>query len=597
MIWLRGMKGYLLVALLSSLMVASLAIAEGENDDQAPTAENLWKAEQAGDLQKAEAIRTILEREAAKSWRSPSYDEIPIENPRLTPPLKDGSSYKLFKWGTDATIAQGPTSNGISVDYDASGNIYAVRCTTYSGTANARVNVYKSANEGATWSYLCGFLASGGSFSFSYPVIVTGTVGTPDKLYIFYRKSTNNGDIAVARYTQTGTWEGFFNIKADTDTISYFSACCNLGSGSRLMVAYQLDKIGDSTPNLYTIVSSDYGETWGGSAYISSDGSHPDIAYGSGGYTFLTYVKTAEADDEIHFGRSTSYCASGSWGYFEALTADAWDDDYPKVGALHTSPSATPYVWVAYNHDYAGTGNIDLRFAYSSDGGNNWTKSRILAAATNYYEMACDLWVGRNTNYTYVNACFLAYRGVSYFQRWYDIYWVYLNTADPDSCRGRQIVNDNWGAYDEDGRTVCQGTYGDIDFGWSGVAYAGNTLDFNYQGLYFDHRQWTDVEDDITDEEAARAFALHDNYPNPFNPETRIRYSVGGNGRAPVVLKVYNVLGQAVKTLVDEPKTRGSYEVVWDGRDQNGDEVASGVYFYKLEADDFVQTKKMVLVR
>ncbi len=594
---LRSKKVCLLLTVLCCLAVASLAIAGSQDDDRAPTAENLWKAEQAGDLQKAEAIRTILEQEAAKSWRSPSYDEVSIDNPRVTPPLKDGSSYRLFKWGNDATIAPGTVSGGISVDYDASGNLYAVRCTTWAGVANARVHVYKSVNEGASWSWLCGFYASGGSFTYSYPVIVTGTAGTPDKLYIFYVKSTGNGDIAVARFTQTGSFEGFFDVKADADTITYLSACGNIGAGSRLMVAYQREKTGDSTPDVYTITSTNYGETWSNNVWITSDGTHPDIAYGSGGYVFLTYESTFQADDEIQFGRSTNYCVSGSWGYFEALTADGYDDNYPKIGALHTSPAATPYVWVAYNHDYAGSGNIDLRFAYSSDGGLNWTKNRVLANAANYNEMASDLWVGRNTGFTYVNVCFLAYRGVSYLQRWYDIYWGYLNTANPDSCKGREIISDNWGAWDEDGRKVCQGTYGNIAQYWSGVVYAGHTLDFNYQGLYFDHRQWTDVEDEITEEDVTREFSLYDNYPNPFNPETKIRYSIENGKAAPVVLRVYNLLGQTVRTLVDEPKESGNYEVVWDGRNQNGDEVASGVYFYKLEAGDFIQTKKMVLVR
>ena len=69
--------------------------------------------------------------------------------------------------------------------------------------------------------------------------------------------------------------------------------------------------------------------------------------------------------------------------------------------------------------------------------------------------------------------------------------------------------------------------------------------------------------------------------------------------RSPVhtTLKIYNVLGQLVKTLVDEPKERGTYEVIWDGKDENGNEVASGVYFYRLQTEDFTQTKKMVLMK
>ncbi len=589
----------LLLAAFFCLMIVSGAIAAGEDDDQAPTAENLWRAEQAGDLQKADGIRAIIEQESKKSWRSPSYTEVPMDQPGVSPPFRDDSSYRLFNWGNDATITGGSVSNGISTDYDASGNLYAVRCTTYAGTANALVRVYKSTNEGATWSYLCGFYASGGSFSYSYPVILTGTSGSPDKLYIFYRRSSNNGSIGVARYTQSGSNEGFFNIKYDSDTVSYFSACADYGLGSYLIVAYQRNPAASSTPDVYTIVSTDYGETWGGQAYITTDGSNPDIAYGRGGYVFLVYEKTGGTDDEIAFGRSTNYCASGSWEYFQNLTSDSWDDNYPKVAALHTTPQATPYVWVAYNHDYAGTGNLDLRFAYSTNGGADWTKNQYLASASNYDERACDLWVGRNAGYYYVNICYLKNRYASFLDQDNDIYWGYSNTSHPGEWTISQI-SDYWGANNDDGRKVCQGTYGSMESGggWSAVIYAGkNFLYGNYYNLYYDHRQWTDVEDQVSDEASPGEFSLSDNYPNPFNPETRIRYTVGNRQTRPVSLKVYNVLGRLVKTLVNEPKEPGTYEVVWNGKDESGDQVASGVYFYKLDAQDYSQTKKMVLIR
>ncbi len=599
MIRLKGKKGYLLLTLFCCLMAASLAMAEGENGDRAPTEENLWKAQQAGDIQEVEAIRAEMDKEAAKFWRTPCYDEVAVGDFRVTPPLRDESFQKPFMWGNDVTIAPGTVSNGISVDYGSSGILYAVRCTTYAGVSNARVNVYKSTNEGESWSWLCGFYSSGGAFTYSCPVVLTGTWGTPDKLYIFCLASTNNGDIRLARCSQSGTQMKFFSVKVDSDTIEYFSACGNLGSGSRLMVAYQRQQSTYSYPSVYTTVSSDSGETWGGTAYITSDGSHPDIAYGSSGYTFLTYEKTSGTNDEIYFGRSTSYCASGTWGYFEQLTEDSWDDNYPKVAALHTSPSASPYVWVGYNHDYAGTGNLDLRFAYSTDGGNNWTKNQYLASSSSYDERACDLWVGRNTGYYYVNICYLKNRYASILDQNNDIYWGYSNTSHPDQWTISQI-SDSWGANNDDGRRVCQGTYGSLESGggWSAVVYAGKSLlSGNYYNLYYDQRQWTDVEDQVSDETSPDGFSLSDNYPNPFNPETMIRYSVDNSQAKPVVLRVYNVLGQMVRTLVNEQKARGSYEVTWDGRDQNGDEVASGVYFYKLEAGDFVQTKKMVLVR
>lgn len=102
---------------------------------------------------------------------------------------------------------------------------------------------------------------------------------------------------------------------------------------------------------------------------------------------------------------------------------------------------------------------------------------------------------------------------------------------------------------------------------------------------------------DVTDRggELPTTFALDQNYPNPFNPTTIINFDIPRNSK--VNLTIYNVLGQAVKTLVDKELTAGKYQADWDATSDAGNKVASGVYFYKIEAGDFVQTKKMMLLR
>ncbi len=85
-------------------------------------------------------------------------------------------------------------------------------------------------------------------------------------------------------------------------------------------------------------------------------------------------------------------------------------------------------------------------------------------------------------------------------------------------------------------------------------------------------------------------YTLDQNYPNPFNPTTQIRYSIPKT--ALVSIKVYDILGKEVATLVNEAKSPGDYKVEF-----NGNSLASGIYFYRLQAGDFVQTKKMILLR
>ena len=92
-----------------------------------------------------------------------------------------------------------------------------------------------------------------------------------------------------------------------------------------------------------------------------------------------------------------------------------------------------------------------------------------------------------------------------------------------------------------------------------------------------------------------KTYQLFQNYPNPFNPETQIRYDLPVSGH--VKLTIFNILGQKVKVLVDEIQGAGHKSVIWDGKDDHGREVASGIYFYKIGAENFQKTKKMVLLK
>jgi flagellar hook assembly protein FlgD len=91
------------------------------------------------------------------------------------------------------------------------------------------------------------------------------------------------------------------------------------------------------------------------------------------------------------------------------------------------------------------------------------------------------------------------------------------------------------------------------------------------------------------------AFALYQNYPNPFNPETVIKYALPEDCQ--VELTIYNILGQKVKAMVDEFQSAGFRMVHWDGRDDKGNQLASGVYFCKITAGKYVDVKKMTVLR
>ncbi|NWG29480.1 MAG: T9SS type A sorting domain-containing protein [Ignavibacteriaceae bacterium] len=113
----------------------------------------------------------------------------------------------------------------------------------------------------------------------------------------------------------------------------------------------------------------------------------------------------------------------------------------------------------------------------------------------------------------------------------------------------------------------------------------------------FEYSNEIEVEVDFTPQK----FVLYQNYPNPFNPSTTIKYKIPNvethrdASLQMVILKVYDVLGNEVATLVNEEKQPGVYEVQFSVGQDSSPDIASGIYFYTLRVEDFVQTKKMIL--
>ena len=105
------------------------------------------------------------------------------------------------------------------------------------------------------------------------------------------------------------------------------------------------------------------------------------------------------------------------------------------------------------------------------------------------------------------------------------------------------------------------------------------------------------VSTDVTTDDSQRLptkFALHPNYPNPFNPDTWIAYDVPEVSQ--VRISIYNRLGQKVRTLIDETKPAGRFQIKWNGCDDFGRKVSSGIYFYQIESDKYTATRKMILI-
>ena len=144
----------------------------------------------------------------------------------------------------------------------------------------------------------------------------------------------------------------------------------------------------------------------------------------------------------------------------------------------------------------------------------------------------------------------------------------------------------NWNHYDKIVMIPAVTTLPDNSFNYAYTASIDTALD---------------VEEG-NDQNIVPLIKLLQNYPNPFNSNTVIPFTVNSsplteNGPLLTALRIYNILGQEIRTLVDEEKLPGAYEVSWNGKDNNGIEVASGIYLYKLQAGLHTQVKKMLLVK
>jgi len=120
-----------------------------------------------------------------------------------------------------------------------------------------------------------------------------------------------------------------------------------------------------------------------------------------------------------------------------------------------------------------------------------------------------------------------------------------------------------------------------------------NILIYNYPAGQLPLQNITSIDDN--QQTVPLVYELYQNYPNPFNPITEIRFTLPKSEK--VKLVIYDVLGRKVNQLIDASMSSGRHVALWNGTDDYGNPVASGVYFYRLESKNFTQAKKMILMK
>jgi len=293
------------------------------------------------------------------------------------------------------------------------------------------------------------------------------------------------------------------------------------------------------TYNFNGIMTSQFSQTWDGSQWVNK--RRETYTFDFNGDRILEFVEIWESNQWVNYWRATtSYDSNGNRS---SILSETWDGNQ----------------WIIFNRS---------TFAYDSNGnltsGLNETFDGIQWANSTLYTYTYD----PNDNLT-----------SELLAVWYN-YWMqqsrktYVYNSDGKMVLGysERNLSGNWEA--SDGWFEVHDSFGNIS---SAIA---SIITIFYSKL-------TDISDN---EKVISDYSLAQNYPNPFNPSTTIKYEIPENSS--VILKVYDVLGTEVITLVNQKQPVGNYEVTF-----NANELPSGVYLYRLHTELFSLTKKMLYLK
>jgi hypothetical protein len=531
-------------------------------------------------------------------------------------------------WTFPGVIQPGIFRSDPVLDYDVHGNFYYNSLTD---DPDYFCKVFKSTNGGSSWD--AGVDAHGGDKQW---MTIDKTEG-PGNGHIyafwtsyfstcypgFFTRSTNGG----------GSFENCVTIPDDPSWGTLMVAPNgNLyiggtsGSTYDFTVARSTNAQISGQPvtwDMYTSVNLGGSITYGITPNPGGLGGQTSIAIDTSGgayqgniYLLCSVEPTSGPDPlDVRFARSTN--GGVSWSSSVRVNDDASTSAWQWFGTMSVAPTGRiDVVWLD-TRDNPGSYNSALYYSYSTDAGVTWSQNEKLSDSFNphigwpqqdkmgdYFHMVSDsngaslAWAATFNNeqdvyYSYIAPNIVPVELVS-FTSFVEGNNVTLSwsTATELNNRGFEIERSlnriDWitiGFKEGKGTTTEPQQYSFSD-NLSGVKssrlyYRLKQLDFSGS---FEYSNILEIEI------APTAFSLSQNYPNPFNPSTKIKYSIPQS--SDVVIKVFDILGNEAATLVNEQKTAGSYEIEFDASS-----FPSGVYFYQIKAGNFVQTKRMILIK
>ncbi len=339
------------------------------------------------------------------------------------------------------------------------------------------------------------------------------------------------------------------------------------------------------TNNIRRFGTINGGFTWVQSGFVTSGGAFPTMCMsGTGDTLFMNYYGTPFGSDtstaKIRVARyretSPGYLSSSGFQNLATETVSKKEFITAAYGGI---------VWFFYTH--GTTGNIDIKARGSTDGGTSYSPTYTLPSVPGVDEYWIDARYFTESpggvDFSYYRDSLQSGTPTNNSDKLMSMY-AWLNTpssfSDPE-----QISNHppGWSSANYVPQIVEQLALENYGFVWVGLDAPSNWR------VYYDASNITTSLTNNSNNEPG-SFALYQNFPNPFNPVTNINFDVPKDGY--VTLKVYDILGKEVQTLVSRDLTQGSYTI-----DFNASKLTSGVYLYKLEANGYTDVKKMMLVK
>jgi len=473
----------------------------------------------------------------------------------------------------------GPRSIGDqarSIAVDACGNVYVT------GASESDYAVIKYHPDGDTaWTRrydgVCGIIDS----------FCTDSV---------YSASEYSCAIAVDDYGNVSvTGESYF-LNIDYATLKFDSdgdtAWVRRYDGGVRKSDWAVDIAADDSGNVYVTGTSDGGnQTYGDMTTVKylPNGDTAWVRRYNGPANHWDYAKAMTIDDwgnvyvtgaiglkwYTEYG-TVKYYANGdtAWTRIFRGPADYWD----KPHDIAVDSIGNVYV-TGYYYDYFGTYMDYGTVKYDSDGAQLWLRRYDGTASYHDWAVAlavddrCNVYVvgnshGDGTDHDIVTIKYDTHGNELWVQR-------YNGPADTADYASAIAVDDSGNVY------VC---------GYS----VGCGTGFDYVTIKYVQTP-VQVTDETRDDEQPSEFTLSQSYPNPFNQTTRIQFKLANSGH--VALTLHDVLGRKVRTIVSEYLSAGNKSVFWDGKNDSGKGVASGVYFYRIQVGNFSDTKKLVLLK